>query len=188
MIIGVGEVGHHILKALMDEKLYPPSLFLVDFDVVEPVNPSYDRRHAGQPKVIAVYHELLRQGYKLFLAQDFFTAPMDGVCFVSKMRFLPHYRPHHRWLVVECTDDAEMLSLNAIHVHTGLVSGRPAFEIRTGTVVGVKNPPHPPDFCREALSRAAQAAARRFVEFYQKGDFPSHTLEILEQEVRDDST
>lgn len=181
MIIGVGEVGHHILGTLMSEGLHPPSLFLVDFDVVEPVNPSYDRRQAGKPKVVAVYHELLRQQhYKLVLVQDFFVAPKNGVCFASIKRFLPHYRPHHGWLVVECTDDAKMLSLNTVHVHTGLVSGRPAFEIRTGTVVGVKNPPHPPDFCREALSRAAQAAARRFVEFYRKGDFPSHTLEILE--------
>ena len=185
MIIGVGEVGHHILRALVNEGLYPPSLFLVDFDTVEVVNPSYAPHQVRKPKVIAVYQELLRRNYSLVLAQNFLVAPKEGVCFVSTQKFLPHYRLHRGWFVVECTDDAKMLEFNAVHVHTGLVSGNPVFEIRFGAVFGVKNPPHPPDFCRDALSRAAQAAARRFVEFYRKGDFPSHTLEILipEQEV-----
>lgn len=166
-LIGVGEIGHHILQAMERRKTFPSAIFLSDPDVVSKDNPSFAHIAAAegrQPiyKVNAVIPMLL-QYYSVVVVRQIPASLQDGRAYIYNARYPSRWTGSDE-LIVECTDDAGMLELEAVHVHTGLVTNIPAGEIWYGSRKGVKSPPHPPDACRQALSEAARHLAEVLVE------------------------
>lgn len=169
-LIGVGEIGHYILRAMEHRKAFPIALFLSDPDVIAAENPSFalnppGNRAIGQNKATAMI-PLLSQYYKVVsLVVEIPKRLVDHHAYVYPYPFPPSYSPNQQdVLIVECTDDAKMLALPAVHIHTGLVDDRPGCEIWYGSQTNVQRLPHPPAYCRQALSEAARHVAEVFVE------------------------
>lgn len=177
LIVGVGEVGHNIVRFLPRVN----SVMVADPDWVEPHNRSYQGM-ARTPKVSAVLSELRERGYSPRMVQNYNVSPLPNVAFGFCRAVSPTWR-FPEWLVVECTDDAGMLSLPAVHVHTDITpDGLAVFSVWEGAIEGIK-PRLLPHGCTDRLARAAVVAAQRFVQLLEVGRFPEFPgiTEIVEE-------
>lgn len=183
LIIGVGEVGHNIVRFL------PPvnSIMVADPDVVATHNRSYQGKNVGEKKVLVVLSELREKGYRPQLVTHYNVSPRPRVAYGFCDAISPLWSISDDWLVVECTDDAEMLSLPAIHVHTDIApDGRAIFSIWKGAIKTFdKLRSATSTGCTDLLARAAVVAAQKFVQLLKMRlfpDFPGLTETVIEEE------
>lgn len=182
VIVGVGEIGHQIARLLSPQLV--SSVLLIDGDVVASHNPSYRGKRVGEPKVSVALAEMEKMGWRISLVATPAVHPKTGMAFGYADFVSPSWKPLPGWdLVIECTDNSEMLKMPALHVHTGILSGNGAFQIWQGELdVLPLSQEERGEGCTEVLGVAARYAAREVVRQLQSKEGFTEMLVILNGE------
>lgn len=180
VIVGVGEVGHYLLRAITEQGYIFPWYLLIDPDKVEAKNPSFEGKNVGVLKVMAVANWLRKQRmlkeYQVRLIsslQDIRAAISPNAIIVAPFKVSPEAKLPG--LVFETTDDSTMWRMpHCYHVHTGLINEERAFFQVSSVPRTLPTIPHYPEGCTGLLSEAAKRAgewvARNFEKFTGRED------------------